>query len=192
MPPSSKCPAAATPSRSRPPSGRSCSHTGHQAPVIDRPSCHQPKSSEDLLSILRDDQSAENLREYYGMAAPEHLSRYTGSRFDTLGGGGSRPDTRDRITATDLLAVQCLSVVVPAPVSLNLLEGHLGIQVSGFLRHIPASIQLGEPGARDHVLPRSPAEQAWRLLTEQDGVGWVIAGKLLARKRPRLIPARSR
>jgi hypothetical protein len=84
--------------------------------------------------------------------------------------------------------VQCLNVAVPAQVSLNLLEGHLGIQVSGLLRNIPATVELGESGARDHVLPRSPADQAWQLLKEQDGVGWVIAGKLMARKRPRLIP----
>ena len=32
------------------------------------------------------------------------------------------------------------------------------------------------------------ADQAWRLLKAQDDVGWVTAGKLLARKRPRLIP----
>jgi hypothetical protein len=34
----------------------------------------------------------------------------------------------------------------------------------------------------------SAADQAWHLLEEQEGVGWVTAGKLLARKRPHLIP----
>ena len=156
--------------------------------VLAGPGQHHPKSTEDLLRILRDDQSARDLRTYFSTAAPDRPPLYAGSRFDTLDGGGSRPDTRDRITAADLLAVQCLSVAVPAPVSLNLLEGHLGIQVSGLLRHVPASIELGEPGSRDHVLPGSPADQAWHLLTEQDGVGWVTAWKLMARKRPRLIP----
>lgn len=33
-----------------------------------------------------------------------------------------------------------------------------------------------------------PAELAWNLLRTQDNVGWVIADKLLARKRPNLIP----
>jgi hypothetical protein len=65
---------------------------------------------------------------------------------------------------------------------------HLGIQVSALLRHIPATLALGEPGARVHVLDSSPADQAWHLLDARDGVGWVIAGKLLARKRPHLIP----
>ncbi|MFC8094825.1 DUF6308 family protein [Streptomyces sp. NPDC057301] len=34
----------------------------------------------------------------------------------------------------------------------------------------------------------SPAHTAWRLLCDQPGMGWVTAGKLLARKRPRLLP----
>ncbi|MEU9135411.1 DUF6308 family protein [Streptomyces sp. NPDC048404] len=34
----------------------------------------------------------------------------------------------------------------------------------------------------------SPAHTAWHLLRGQPGIGWVTAGKLLARKRPRLMP----
>jgi hypothetical protein len=37
------------------------------------------------------------------------------------------------------------------------------------------------------VLPLS-----WHLLRDQPEVGWVIAGKLLARKRPRLLPVYDR
>ena len=33
------------------------------------------------------------------------------------------------------------------------------------------------------------AHLAWRVLKEADGVGWVTAGKVLVRKRPRLGPA---
>ncbi|MFJ4203507.1 DUF6308 family protein [Streptomyces sviceus] len=38
----------------------------------------------------------------------------------------------------------------------------------------------------------SSADQAWGLLCEQYGVNWVIAGKVLARKRPRLLPVYDR
>jgi len=38
------------------------------------------------------------------------------------------------------------------------------------------------------LAPGSPADQAWHLLCDQNGVDWVLAGKLLARKRPRLLP----
>jgi len=34
----------------------------------------------------------------------------------------------------------------------------------------------------------STAHTAWHLLRDQPGIGWVTAGKLLARKRPRLLP----
>ncbi|MEU3241147.1 DUF6308 family protein, partial [Streptomyces anthocyanicus] len=40
----------------------------------------------------------------------------------------------------------------------------------------------------DDLAPGSPADAAWHLLQDQPGIGWVTAGKLLARKRPRLLP----
>ncbi|GGX37385.1 DUF6308 family protein [Streptomyces chryseus] len=42
------------------------------------------------------------------------------------------------------------------------------------------------------VADGSPADQAWHLLRDQADVGWVIAGKLLARKRPRSLPVYDR
>ena len=38
------------------------------------------------------------------------------------------------------------------------------------------------------LLSGSATNGAWKLLREQDDIGWVTAGKLLARKRPKLIP----
>ena len=38
----------------------------------------------------------------------------------------------------------------------------------------------------------SPANAAWGLLEEPDGMGWVTTGKLLARKRPKLLPVYDR
>lgn len=40
----------------------------------------------------------------------------------------------------------------------------------------------------DDLAEGSPAHTAWRLLCDQPGIGWVTAGKILARKRPRLLP----
>ena len=75
----------------------------------------EPIDSEDLLKVLQSDRSLADLGEYFNLAAPEDPPFYTGARFDTLGGGAC-DDVKDVVTPMDLLAVQCLSVVVPAPV----------------------------------------------------------------------------
>lgn len=59
--------------------------------------------------------------------------------------------------------------------------------MSGLLSAIPRDIDMADAEA-DVLAEGSPADQAWHLLCAQHGVDWVIAGKLLARKRPRLLP----
>lgn len=148
----------------------------------------RPKTIEELLRILRDDRSVPELRTYFNIDTPDAAPRYTGARFDTLGCGGGRDEVRDVITPYDLLAVACLDVTVPTPVALELVEGPLGREIGACLRGIPTGVALGEAGARECVEPGSFAVEAWELLKASDNVGWVIAGKVLARKRPRLIP----
>jgi Family of unknown function (DUF6308)/EVE domain len=146
----------------------------------------------EILALLSDEQAIDDLRKYFGTVAIAEPPSFTGSRFNTLAGGGARPDIRHRVTADDLIAVQCLGVTVPASVALDLLDGHLGATIGAHLRHIPCGIALGEDGAHDHLESGSPADLAWHLLKQQHGVDWVIAGKILARKRPRLIPVYDR
>ncbi|WP_242625638.1 DUF6308 family protein [Streptomyces sp. BK022] len=125
-----------------------------------------------------------SLRSYFGLGSE---AAYTGARFEHLGGGGDRVGVADVVTAEDLVAVQMLSVTVPAQVSLDLLEGPPGRALSELLSRIPADADMVEVDAAQ-LDTGSAADQAWRLLRRADGVGWVKAGKLLARKRPRLIP----
>ncbi len=54
--------------------------------------------------------------------------------------------------------------------------------MSGLLSKIPADVGLGTGDAGSLVEDGREADQAWRLLKAQDDVGWVTAGKLLARK----------
>lgn len=145
-----------------------------------------PKKAEDLLQILLPDRVLPDLCEYFSLAQDPPL--FSGARFDSFDEGGAREAVRDTVTAADVLAVQCLGVVVPAPTALTLIGGQLGEQISAILKQIPADLDLGDSGALDHLQPTSPADEAWRLLKQQDDVGWVIAGKILARKRPKLIP----
>jgi hypothetical protein len=138
-----------------------------------------------LLQIVRDPAAERDLRGYFGEGGAR---TYTGRRFEGLGGGGDRAETRDRITADDLVAIQMLSVRAPAEVAIGLLEGGLGVEISALLRQIPADAEMGLDGVLPLIVDGGPAETAWRILTKQDGVEWVIAGKLMARKRPALLP----
>lgn len=151
-----------------------------------------PKPLVELMgAFIADPQAVVDLRRYFGIDLPPGGVPFTGSRFEHLAGGGDRPEVADRITAEDLVAVQTLSVTVPASVALDILEGPLGARLSGLLHDIPRDINMVDADA-DVVADGSPADQAWHLLRDQADVGWVIAGKILARKRPRLLPVYDR
>ncbi|MFR9800450.1 DUF6308 family protein [Streptomyces sp. MS06] len=147
--------------------------------------------AERLHTFITNPQAIVDLRRYFGISLPPGAVPFTGSRFEHLAGGGDRPEVADRITAEDLVAVQTLSVIVPVPVALDILEGRLGARLSGLLHAIPRDVDMADADAVV-VADGSPADQAWRLLCEQHGVNWVIAGKVLARKRPRLLPVYDR
>jgi len=102
--------------------------------------------------------------------------------------GGDRRDVCSRFTASDIVALGLLSVQLPARVALDLLEGALGDEAAMFLEQIPTSVNLWDADAEELIETGDPADSLWRLLEKQDGAGWVKAGKLLARKRPALIP----
>ncbi|WP_247706914.1 DUF6308 family protein [Streptomyces liliiviolaceus] len=144
-----------------------------------------------LHAFIEDSQASTDLRRYYGIGLSPGAAAFTGSRFEHLAGGGDLPETADAMTAADLIAVQTLSVTVPADAALNLLEGSTGRELSEHLRAIPADVDMAECGEGD-LGTDSPADRAWGLLHAQPGIGWVTAGKLLARKRPRLLPVYDR
>ncbi|MFD3452906.1 DUF6308 family protein [Streptomyces sp. NPDC058691] len=144
----------------------------------------------ELLAEIEDPRSEEDLARYFGTANPDdQFSAFTGGDFEKLGGGGDNEDVADRFTAQDIVAVSMLGVHVPGRAARDLLQGRLGEALSAQLRSIPAQTDLVEAplGDVDHG---SAAERAWKLLVapENKGVNWVIASKLLARKRPRLLP----
>ncbi|MEU3249759.1 DUF6308 family protein [Streptomyces sp. NPDC006997] len=145
--------------------------------------------AERLRALLSTADAAADLERYFGLDVVDGVvtPSLTGSRFEHLDGGGDRADIANVVTAADLIAVQTLSVQVPPPAALALLEGHLAGKISALLRQIPADTDMAnaEPTLLE---PGSPADRAWHLLKGEKGLGWVTTNKLLARKRPRLLP----
>ena len=143
----------------------------------------------ELAKIITDDQACRDLQLYFGVGlGGRELPPYAGGRFELLDGGGDRADICNCFTASDIVALGLLSVELPARVALDLLEGALGEEAASLLEQIPTSVNLWDVGADGLIEKGSPADNLWRLLEKQDGAGWVTAGKLLARKRPSLIP----
>ena len=69
-----------------------------------------------------------------------------------------------------------------------------GREISGLLAQIPVDVTLADAGADKLVAEGGPAWELWHLLhdirppLDRSRLGPVAAGKLLARKRPQLIP----
>ena len=135
--------------------------------------------------------TAENapslVADYFRPGSPPEDLAWTGGWFERLDGGGDRDEVANRFSAADLVAVTMLSVEIPARVAVDLLHGQVGRDLSGLLEQIPTSARLEAASPAD-VDDDSPAARAWAVLEEQHGLGWVTAGKLMARKRPHLVP----
>lgn len=124
--------------------------------------------------------ASDLLRVYFSPDRP-----YTGAHFETLGGLWSATD-RYAITPADIVAVSTLSVDVPAGASIRLL-GDDSATVTALLREIPTDLDLVH--AADEVIgPGSAASRLWELLRAYPGMGQTKTSKLMARKRPGLIP----
>ncbi|WP_051684256.1 DUF6308 family protein [Blastococcus sp. URHD0036] len=152
-----------------------------------------PATLSRLLEVVESPRAVEDLAAYFEPdRAADAPPRFAGSRFEFLG-GGDRPETANRITPDDLVAVTLLSMSVPGDVALQLLEGDPGGDVAGCLGRIPVDVGIEDPAAHDLFFAAgSPVRLARDLLEEPHGMDWFIAHTLLARKRPRLIPAYDR
>jgi Family of unknown function (DUF6308) len=144
---------------------------------------------------LRDEDVAVGLvRKYFADDPATGRARYSGAYFERLGGGGDRPEVAYQITAEDLLAVSMLSVPVVRYYALYVL-GYRGREISALLAQIPVDVTLADDEAEHLIAQGGPAWKLWELLRDikprpQDKkhLGSVAAGKLLARKRPDLLP----
>lgn len=113
---------------------------------------------------------------------------YTGRGFERLEGGGDLPQVRDRITSADVLSLTFLSVTDRLPdVASATMVTHAD-EITRLLAQLPVNVDMHEVGWPVYA-PSSPASELHELLRRCGGTDrWVTANKLLARKRPQLLP----
>jgi len=149
----------------------------------------------DILSEEKFGDAVDLLNRYYLGKDEKTGLLSTGSSFDSWAGGGDGPDVRDRITDSDLVAVSMLSVTVPAKAAVGLQTPAVTEQIRQLLSDIPTDIKMSDlsPEEARHLLGKgSNANKLWGILRADDatrwGVGPTTASKIMARKRPHLIP----
>ncbi|MEO6411917.1 MAG: DUF6308 family protein [Pedococcus sp.] len=103
---------------------------------------------------------------------------FAGATFDTLPNNDASRFTPEDIVAASLLDVRF------TPLAVRALLDPDG-EPANKLRAIRADVQLWDQDAGEAL---AKANDAWRAVRKLDGVGPTRASKLLARKRPRLIP----
>lgn len=128
--------------------------------------------------------AVHQLRRYY-QRQPDGTLAFTGALFDDWDPSATRTAMTNTFTSDDLLAVSHLSVTVSSRAAYELLVRQRR-RFEFLLTEVGPDRDLVDVGESiDQSWP------AWRLssaLRELPGVGPTTAGKLLARKRPRLIP----
>lgn len=137
------------------------------------------------LTATNKDAAAERLSAYFHTVLDDGVPYYSGAVFEAFEGGGDAPEVAYTFTAADLVAVSLLSVDVPGTAALRIL-GTKAAELTAVLKEIPTDRELLD-ATDDEVGPGSPADDLWRALRDA-GVGPVTTSKLLARKRPKLLP----
>lgn len=141
-----------------------------------------------IKALLGEDQEAAT--QWNTAAALAYDESYSGRWFDLL----ADHEHPNEITARDLVAVTMLSVEVP-PHTAAWILGPGRDEISALLERIPTDLTIWEADEAD-LAEGSPASDLWSRLqkgcwpedSDSNGIAWVTAAKLLAAKRPHLIP----
>ncbi|KUI17010.1 hypothetical protein AU192_21080 [Mycobacterium lehmannii] len=152
--------------------------------MTERPDYSDWRQSWPALVVSCDtDAALKVLHDYYAVD-DEQLPLYTGSRFEAIARMNADPYA---LKAEDFVAVSMLSVTVPAKAAIRLLGRDAEI-IHRLLRQIPDDLDIID--ANPELLDSdSRASQLWQILRRgRDGLGPTTTSKLLAAKRPRLLP----
>lgn len=145
-----------------------------------------------IISALTDipqDTALEYLREYYLGTA--HF--YSGSQFESL---EAHNNLKNSVTASDIVAVATLNTPIRRKAVMGILFTEAK-EINTLLSEIP-EVNIGSltsEGFEQHLGEDSPAMKLWRLLRrtgrpseDKWHMGPTRVSKLMARKRPHLIP----
>lgn len=135
----------------------------------------------DPADLVEGEDVVAAVRTYLHGDAVRGVGPFTGGFFDDLGHRGEPDPAPDRLTAADLLALEMLDArLVPEQIPWLLEDPHVGV----LLARIPVDAVIWDDGAPVLTEPW----RLWDLLRDRHGLGDGTVSKLLARKRPHLIP----
>lgn len=145
-----------------------------------------------ILSEDGFDDAVEYVRSYFHQGSDATGRKWwTGAYFDTWAGGGDGA-TANELTGDDFVAVSMLSVDVPGKAVAGLQER--AFEIRGLLAALPVDLDFTtlDRSQFDRYLGQgSPGQKLWDTLRSRDhrwGVGQTTASKIMARKRPALVP----
>lgn len=131
----------------------------------------------------RTDEAVELLTRYYAVTAAGRPA-YSGPQFEAMAALNSDPNS---IGPADFAAASMLSVNIPAQAAIRLLSRDAN-EITALLHQIPVDVDIITIDPND-LVPGGPASLLWQLLRRgNDGMGRTRTSKLIAAKRPRLIP----
>lgn len=132
------------------------------------------------------DRAVTALTHYFGRTEDGKF-RFTGGAWDSFDPSGTRATSANMFTADDVLSCTLLSTPIGAPAALELMNPVGEKRFSVLLTQVRADRDFVDEASRDSESFR-PAVDLFNELMQLSGVGMTRATKLLARKRPRLVP----
>lgn len=137
----------------------------------------------EVVAQRRTDEAIVLLERYYAITAAGRPA-YSGAQFEAMAALNSDPYS---IGPADFTAASMLSVDVPAQAAIRLLSRDAN-EITALLHQIPVDVDIINIDP-DQLVTGGPASLLWQVLRRgNDGMGRTRTSKLIAAKRPRLIP----
>lgn len=127
------------------------------------------------------DRAVEHLEQYF-------LSdRYSGRLYDSINRGDGA-SVANAITPDDIVATQLLSIRFLRSAQVELLDSDTQRSITRLLTEIPRDASVETPEGRELLRSSNSLLELWQVVTSIHDILDTKASKLLARKRPHLIP----